>query len=354
MTSQLTDVPGSSPTPTYGRQAPRKPSQPTLDALLRLAWVKRWGLLAAALTGFGLGFTGSLFLPKKYEVRASFIATSGTSIRLPSGISALAGIASQLGVLGAGAVEGGGVTSPRFYGDLVTSDVLLYELANTSFLDSTAPAVGPRPLRTILLARALPTLYHTQADSVLRAVKRLRRATTVDVNARTGLVMVNFTATRAGLATAVMDSLLDHLNRFMTNNLQLQAGARRRFLQGRLMEIQQEVLERQDRLRTFYEANRDYRNAPALVFQEAQLRRELEIKQDIYTSVARGLEDARMDEVKDTPLLTPIDPPFPPPRPRQPKPLLNGLLLALFAPALWLAVGAARARRRTATLAERP
>jgi uncharacterized protein involved in exopolysaccharide biosynthesis len=336
MTTEFTEVIGPPPA-AVARPVLPEGSQLTLRSLLRLAWQRRWSLLGAALAGFVLGLVGSLFLPKKYEVHASFIATSGSSIRIPSGISALAGIASQLGVLGASA-EGAGVTSPRFYGDLVTSDVLLHQVANTAFLDSTSVPVTTRPLRTIILAHAFPTFYHTPADSLVRAVRRLRGAIVVDVDPRTGLVTVTLTARRAELAAAVMDSLLQHLNQFMTNNLQLQAGARRRFLQRRFEDIQQEVLERQDRLRSFYEANRDYRNAPALVFREAQLRRELETKQDIYTSVARSLEDARMDEVKDTPLLTLIDPPFRPPRPRQPKPLLNGVLLAVFAPLLWLAV----------------
>ena len=66
------------------------------------------------------------------------------------------------------------------------------------------------------------------------------------------------------------------------------------------------------------------------------LRRDLEIKQDIYSSVARSLEEARINEVRDTPLLTIIDRPLPPPRPEQPKPLLNAVLLALVSPLVWL------------------
>jgi len=169
-------------------------------------------------------------------------------------------------------------------------------------------------------------------------VRRLKRLIVVDVDSRTGVVSFTLTARRAYLASAAAESLLARVNNFLTNNFRIQASEQRRFLQDRLSAIEAEVRDKQEALRSFYESNRDYRNSPTLVFREAVLRRELEIKQDIYLSVARSLEEARINEVKDTPLLTVIDRPVPPPRPRQPKPLLNAVLLAMFAPVLWLAV----------------
>jgi uncharacterized protein involved in exopolysaccharide biosynthesis len=300
-----------------------------LGAVLKAVWGHKFQLLLVVVSAGLFGVGVSFLLPKTYVGGGSFVGLGGSSISLPSNLGALADVAGGLGLLQSGERVS---LSPQFYSALLTSDAILEPLAGTNFPDSSLAGAPLRPLTAILEVSG-----QNQRDTLERAVRALRSDMVVDLNARTGIVSFGFAAPRAYLAKSVSDSLLSRLNVFITQNLRFQAAEERRFLEDRLAALEEEVQQKQDVLRDFYEANRVYENSPGLVFQEAVLRRDLEIKQSTFASVAGSLEEARINEVKDTPLITVIDPPTLPGRPRQPRPLQNGFILALFSPLVWLA-----------------
>ena len=302
----------------------------TLAELLLLMWQRRAQLISAILLGFAVGGGVSLALPEKYESEGSFIGVGGTKLNLPANLGSLGALAGQLGLSSLGGGDASSL-SPYFYTDLLTTDTILTQLAATplrAFPDSTAP---PKELRILLRVSG-----RSRADSVQRAVRKLRRLLVVDMDSRTGVVKVTFTARTAYLAASAADTLLGLVNGFVGRDLRTRAGATRRFLQDRLAQIAADLSVQQDKLRAFLETNRDYRNSPTLQFREAELQRDLDLKRDLYVSVARSLEEARMNEVRDTPLLSIIDRPSAPARASSPKPLLNAVLLSLFTPVLWL------------------
>ncbi len=299
--------------------------------ILILAWKGRFQLLALAVAGAIVGGLGSLLFPQKYETHTSFVSVGSTSIRLPAGLSGLASVAQFAGLasaLGAGEAQ---PLSPYFFGDLVTSDALLTQLAVAPFAEPNAKDDRAVPLRELLHVSG-----RSATDSLVRTVKRLRKAFTVEIQSRTGVVTVTFANHDPDLAKAVVERLTELLNNFVRNDLQTRAGDQRRFLETRIAAQRDSVLAQQQILQRFLEANRDYRNAPALIFREAQLRRELEFRQDLAISLARSLEEARLNELRDLPVLSIIDRPIRPPRPSSPKPLWTALGLAAFAPLLWL------------------
>jgi uncharacterized protein involved in exopolysaccharide biosynthesis len=305
----------------------------TVRDLARWAWRRKNHILAAIVGGFAFGAGVSLLLPKKYESQASFIGVGSSRLNLSASLGGLGAIASQLGIsaLGLGGSDASSL-SPYFYADLLTTDTILAQLADVPLRadgDTTAPV---RPLRVWLRVSG-----QSRADSIARTIKKLRRLLVVDLVTRTGVVKVSFTARTPVLAQTASDTLLGLINAFVGRDLRTRAGATRRFLQDRLGEIEGEFAIQEDKLKAFLEANRDYRNSPALQFREAELQRDLDLKRDIYVSVARSLEEARINEVRDTPLISIIDRPSLLTRPTSPKPLLNGALLALFMPVAWLA-----------------
>jgi uncharacterized protein involved in exopolysaccharide biosynthesis len=61
--------------------------------------------------------------------------------------------------------------------------------------------------------------------------------------------------------------------------------------------------------------NRDYRNSPELSFQQDRLSRAVSMEQQVYNSLAEAYEQAKLEEVRDTPVLTVVEAPMPPVRP---------------------------------------
>jgi capsule polysaccharide export protein KpsE/RkpR len=83
----------------------------------------------------------------------------------------------------------------------------------------------------------------------------------------------------------------------------------------------------EDRLLAFSQANRRIQDSPDLIAQRARLERDVTMQQQIYTTLAQAYEQAKIEEVRDTPVLTVITPPEVPARPDSRRLAVKGALL---------------------------
>jgi uncharacterized protein involved in exopolysaccharide biosynthesis len=102
-----------------------------------------------------------------------------------------------------------------------------------------------------------------------------------------------------------MITLLDQFN---AQRRRTRATSERRFIEGRLVEVKRDLRNAEDRLARFLAQNRVI-GAPDLAFQRDRLQREVELQQSLYLSVAQAHEKAKIDEVRDTPVLTVLNAP---------------------------------------------
>jgi uncharacterized protein involved in exopolysaccharide biosynthesis len=86
------------------------------------------------------------------------------------------------------------------------------------------------------------------------------------------------------------------------------------------------------------EMNRRYRDSPELEFQYDSLSRDVTLRQEVYLTLSRELETARIEALNDAPVLTVIERARPPARPSGPRHLvmaaaafLAGLAIAMIA-----------------------
>src|SRR5205085_7534886 len=63
----------------------------------------------------------------------------------------------------------------------------------------------------------------------------------------------------------------------------------------------------EDRLRTFQEQNRSWRTAPALVFDEQRLERDMTRAEELYLQLQQQYEMTLLDEVNDAARITVVD-----------------------------------------------
>jgi uncharacterized protein involved in exopolysaccharide biosynthesis len=126
----------------------------------------------------------------------------------------------------------------------------------------------------------------------------------VSVNAGTGVVDVEVSLESAQLAKAIVDRLLTQTQEFNVQSRQSRARDERKFIEDRLAEAGARLREEEDRLGGFLQRNRDFRNAPQLQFEYDRLQRAVGLRQDVLTTLARSLEQARIEEVRSTPVLT--------------------------------------------------
>src|SRR5690606_6763143 len=111
------------------------------------------------------------------------------------------------------------------------------------------------------------------------------------------------------LAVALNRRLLELIDDFNRRKQQSQARAEREFVEARLADAQRELEEAEGRLSDFLSRNRRIDGSPELNFEMLSLERRVEVKQQIYVSLARSYEMARIAEVRESPVITVVEPP---------------------------------------------
>lgn len=278
------------------------------------------------LPGLFLGLVAvafALLRPSMYTSTASFIPEARS---VPTNLS---GIAAQFG-LALPTQESS--ESPQFYVDLLHSHGILGNAVDTRYAVRTDTGWATEDLVAAYRAKGENALVRREA-----AIKRLDHLLNTTVSAKTNVVTVNVSAPSALLARAINARLLALVNEFNLSKRQSRGRDERIFAEERLNEVKAQRRAAEDRLQSFLQANREYRNAPALSFQQQRLESDVNILRQLETSLQQAAEEARLNEVRDIPVITTIEAPELPIRPDSRGALKFGLLAFLLGTALGIA-----------------
>jgi len=288
------------------------------------------GLVALAVIVTGL------LLPRSYTATASFIPQSRRSP-----LSTVSGFAAQFGL----ALPDDANQSPAFYVDLLKSREILGAVVQRSYRVPSDTGIENGTL--VQLFRGAGRNDGERRES---AIRRLRRLMSISAVARTGVVGFSVRARSAPLAEQISWQLLDQVNKFNLETRQSRAAAERRFTERRVEEVKGELREAEDRLQEFLQGNRDFRNSPVLLFQHDRLARDVGMKQQLYTTLAQAYEQAKIDEVRDTPVITMIERPEAPVRPDSRRLATKGFLALIVGGLLGFVLAFAREALRNTEL----
>ena len=278
------------------------------------ALVNRWrALLSASLVaGVLAGVAAWAFQGHRAESR--FVPqASGADL------AALSGLAAQFGF----SFGGDGGESPDFYVALAQSSEILRSLAESEF---EVPADYET---TDSLKGALMDILDVEGrdhDERLReSVDLLRERVRGGTSLKTGLVSISTVAPSPFLAEAMNRRLLELVEDFDRRRRQANARAEREFVQARLGEVEEDLRAAEDAVALFLEQNRRVEQAARLRTQLDRLERDVSLRQGLFSSLAQAFEQARLEEVRNTPVLTVVDRPEGSARPTR-SPVLFALL----------------------------
>jgi uncharacterized protein involved in exopolysaccharide biosynthesis len=297
--------PSSPPGPSL-ENAPLSPARAgTLsygDALDLSDFVSHWRLIvSAALVVAVLALVLGLRKPRTYTSRASFIPQQRELQGNLGSLAAQFGVAVQSGPPG---------QSPQFYADLVKTRDLLVSVLDSPYVDR----LGNSP-RAVRLADALKARGATPALRQDDALRKLRVMIDASVTAKTGVVSLSVRMPTSALAQQVAARVLALVNKFNLEIRQTQAAAERRFAEQRQRDAQTELRQAEDRLQQFLAQNRSYAGSSQLQFEHDRLDADVQLRRQTYSSLTQAYEQARIDEVRDTPVITVIESPDFPARP---------------------------------------
>lgn len=293
-------------------------------------------LIVIGLLGAVIGVAPTLWERDAYTAVASFSPEGADTPR--AGLSALAG---QFGI---SVPTAGANKSPLFYSDLLKSRVILSSFANDTFV--VAEQGGARKSLTELFE------IETKSSDGIResTVIKLSSAISSRVDLNTGSIVLSVTTPWRSVSVAIAERLLNRVNEFNLKTRQSQAANERRFVDGRLAEARGVLREAEDRLERFLASNRQA-GSPELTFQRDRLGREVDMRQSVVSTLTQSYEEVRIREVRDTPLITVVEPPaasiLPASKNRLLRLLLGGMLGA-FAGLVWILFSEMFDRRRRA------
>jgi tyrosine-protein kinase Etk/Wzc len=298
----------------------------------------RWHrlILALALLGGILAFTSSLMTPRVYASKATFLPKAPEQAN-----SGLALAASQFGIQ---IPTSGGAWGPPMYVELLGSRMLLERLALDTMI------VAEQGSKRIPLMDFLKIDERNPAKRLELAVKQLQGMVTSGEVKSLGAVSLSVKTRWPSVSLQLANDLVSGVNDFNLKTRQSQAAQELRFVEARTNEAESALRDAEDRLLVFLQRNRVVSGAPELEVQRDRLQRDLTVRQQIYTALLQNREEARIREVRDTPVITVLEDPRLPlsPEPRNSiyKGVLGGLLGAMFGVILALVAHISAGARR--------
>ena len=283
-----------------------------------VAWGLVCGLVAGILTA----------LLRGYKAEASFAPqTNGVNA------SSFSGLAAQFGV---NLSSLGGGPSLDYFADVTQSRQLLTEASVSTYHFSTKRGGADSLVGTLV------QLYDrggkTPEERLQRAVRALDKDVSVSKDEDGGIVTIEVHQKWPELAEQVARRLLVLVNDFNLNQQQSQASAERAFVGGRVAEIHAQLDSAEDEQRRFFEDNRTYQSSPRLTVEAQRLQRRVDFLQQLYLTLDQAYEQARIQEVRNTPVITIVDQPEGSAK-HTTSLALNGIIGAIFGAAVGFVIG---------------
>lgn len=245
--------------------------------------------LAAVVAG-----TISLLSTREYIASARFVPQEPASVQ-----SSLSQLALTLGV----APTRASTESPLFYADLVRSRELMRDLVTRQY-----DLEGKVPFHGTLYDYFAIAVQDTEAATIT-AVEELRTITSVSTDRALGIVSLSVATRSPALSEAIMSGLLSLLNEYNLQRRQSRARAERTFVETRLRQVKDTMAAAEDALIDFYARNRRFQRTSELAAVEGRLQRRVTEQRQLHQSLLQSYEAARIEEVRNTPVITVLERP---------------------------------------------
>jgi uncharacterized protein involved in exopolysaccharide biosynthesis len=272
----------------------------TYVATMRRSWRLLVGVGAALALITGIV---TFLTPRKYRATAMFVANEEQSGGLGKAGQSVAGIADMLGMGGTPGLSAlsGSTRSPEFYGALLNSKDVLDSIVNTQY--HTRQFSGD-------LVKYLKIKQPTRAESEFAALLKVKkRLMDVSVDSKTEMVAFTVTTSDPDLSAQIARHLLDEMNEFNLQRRQTTAGAERQFAEHLKNEALADLQKAEQTMTDFDTRNRSVDQSPLLLTERQGLERRIEIAEQVYMQLVQEYETSRIEEVRNTPVITVVDDP---------------------------------------------
>ena len=145
-----------------------------------------------------------------------------------------------------------------------------------------------------------------------KAIKKFNNHVQVSEDRISGLIKITTTLQDPVIAANVANFIGNEVELYIQKENSAQSTKEKLFISERLSIVKKELEASELELKEFKERNRGFEDSPELFMNYSQLFREVEGKKEVYLTLQQQLELARIEEVKQSPILHILDNAVPP------------------------------------------
>jgi uncharacterized protein involved in exopolysaccharide biosynthesis len=278
------------PKPTTRAPEPNAPQQ--LLTLVPEIWAgRRWIALFVLF---------STILAIVYSLMQSNQFTAETTILPELERSKLLGLAGMSDLASAAGVSVGETPIARLYPLMVRSDRILREVIHKKYATPSGPD-------SVNLIQYWHFDGHPEEEAYELTLKTLRDRMDLTFDSRLLTLVLRVVMEEARLAADVANQVTAQLDIYTRTKRRTSVTAQREFIEKRLGETQGSLTASEDRLRSFREKNRRIIDSPMLLLEQARLEREFQINSTIFVELKKQVEIAKIEEIKNIPIINVLD-----------------------------------------------
>lgn len=236
------------------------------------------------------------FIPDKYNCTSTIISSNNSG---KSTIGNAFGIASQFGIN-----IGNTSNNSYVYPEIIRSKVVVRNLLKKK-IDSETYGKN-RSLISIVTGQNLDVF---DAKMEIIATNKLLKKIKVTESLKTKINTIVTEFDDPAVALAINDLLIksvqDHQSRLIKKNFE----KTRVFIEKRILEVNKELINAENQVKTFEDRNRKIQNSPSLKLDLQRLKRDVSVLTGVFTSLKQELEKVKIEELKDEELVLIINAP---------------------------------------------
>ena len=238
--------------------------------------------------------------------------------------SSFSGMAAQLGINMPISI-GGTVPWAEVYPEIVKSSALLSKVLSESY---NTKKYGRASLSQILIKEFSLTKYK-EPERKNRLIVEFRNMINITKDRLSPLVTLEVSAFEPLFSAQLSSTIIQKSGEIQRELKTNRVKQKRLFIEERLIEVSTDMKKMAKELREFREYNRNLSNSPSLEMKFEEMKREIELQNNLYITLRTQLEKAKIDEVERDHMVQIIDGPNVPAKLTSPKKGLS-IVLSMF------------------------
>lgn len=226
-----------------------------------------------------------------FESTITILPEYGSKSTTLSGLSQLAALAG---------VRVGEGAPTEIYQNLLTSESVLEKVIYHEYQTEKFD----KPVNLVQYILDDDTVRYSKRRNFLRVYKALsENIIKSSVERLTKILTVTVTMGESKLSAEVANQLAESLDLFVRTKRKTYASEQRFYLEKRTVQLKDSLSIAEDRLRAFREQNRVTVQSPRLLLEQGRLMRDIEILNAVYIELNKQLEIAKIDDIRETPIV---------------------------------------------------